>query len=306
MAHRKKQSILTAFVLLLFFFSLPDRAQAWTFSVISDIRAEFQSFRTVLEEIRDRGDLWPQESSEVDFVLLGGDLRPAKENYEIFREIFPGKTPLFVPVRGNHEKKADLRYIKAVMLPALGENIRFLEQGGITYTFDWKNVRIIVIDQYVGFRKSLQDARLLKWVEESILSASHANHVFVAFHEPLIPWDPQEDPLWSLLLRHSAKVRAVFVGHIHIYGRRVMRGEQGAVQLINSGNAGQTSHSDGRLTIVNAFVDPQNVSYRVLQAPHGATRFKIRDQWLWTGSQMISHNPSSIGLPINLHIRALP
>ncbi len=285
--YNGKRSFLGLIAALLLF-AASARAESWNFSVISDILAETDSYRTVLGEIRGPDPNTRPDGALSDLVLVVGDFSPVPQNYSIFQEIFKDRPTRFVPVRGNHEKKRDVKHIETVVLPALGEKVRRFEQGGLTYTFDWKNSRFIVIDQYAGFGKSLDHADVLSWLEESLTSATHADHVFVAFHEPLVPWFPDDDPLWSLLLRHAARVRAVFVGHTHIYSSRTIRGEAGAIQLINTGNAGQKSHNDGHLTVVGVRVQGDSVSYRVSQARQGSDRFRVRDQWVWHEGQRVS------------------
>ncbi len=260
----------------------PVRAETWTFSVISDIHSEFEPYRAVLEKIRGPENRAAEKVHGADFVLVCGDMSPLPRNHEIFQEVFLDQPTFFVPVRGNHEKAADVDHIKRVILPGHGRHLHYLEGGGVSYALDWRNIRVIVLDQYAGLGKSLDHWKVLAWLEHLIISADHADHVFLAFHEPLVPWFPREDPLWSLLTRHAARVRAVFVGHTHIYSRRVIEGEGGTVQLINAGNAGRESHSDGHLTIVRVFVEKDRVMFRTLQAPHETRSFHLREQWQWS------------------------
>ena len=76
---------------------------------------------------------------------------------------------------------------------------------------------MIVLDQYSSFDKSLDGGVALEWIENALHTPDHIRHVFVAFHEPYLPYQAENDPFWSLLLRHQDKVRAVFAAHIHIY-----------------------------------------------------------------------------------------
>ncbi len=282
--RRSKSSwtcVFCCFVALFLSIHGPVRAETWTFSVISDIHANFESYGAVLEKIRGPEKEPPEEAAGPGFVMVCGDMSPVSKNHEIFQDVFKNTSTFFVPVRGNHEKEADVEYIKGAILPDYGEHVRMMPEGGVAYALDWKNIRVIVLDQYAGWGKSLEHPRVLAWLEECILSADHADHVFLAFHEPLVPWFPEEDPLWSLLTGHAAKVRAVFVGHTHRYSRRAIEGHGGTVQFINAGNAGQESHSDGHLTIVKVFVETDRVTFRTYQAPHQTRSFHIREQWQW-------------------------
>lgn len=74
-------------------------------------------------------------------------------------------------------------------------------------------------------------------------------------------------------------VQTVFAGHIHIcYPRRFPDRHKG-IFFINTVNAGQTNHSDGRQTITEVLIDGQKVSFLVVQAPDGKPEFSAREQW---------------------------
>ena len=61
------------------------------------------------------------------------------------------------------------------------------DKESVTFYYDWKNVRLIVIDQYAPYAKGLSNKTFLDWLEKAILSAKNADHVFIAFHEPHFP-----------------------------------------------------------------------------------------------------------------------
>ena len=120
-----------------------------------------------------------------DFVVAIGDIDPVKRTFQIFREIMGPEMP-FIPVRGNHEAPEDVRFIIKDILPSEKPAVTVYDQKSATFYFDWKNVRLIVIDQYAPYAKGLSGAPILKWVENAIVSAKKADHVFISFHEPQV------------------------------------------------------------------------------------------------------------------------
>lgn len=265
-------------LLVVLFAATPSLAEKWSFAVFGDNRSAFSSYRNVLERIRQMAPDKDGNFPPVDFVLACGDISPVARNDDLYREVFKGNPPPFFPVRGNHETAEDRAFIVGRLLAPRGETIKARTQGCVTYFTDWKNVRLIVLDQYCDFDKILGNSMALKWLEEMISTAT-AEHVFIAMHEPLLSSDFRTDDFWKILLRHPNKVRAVFAGHIHSYARKRIPDEGGKLYYINVGNAGWTSHSDNKQTFVTVMIDAGRASAQVLQARDGTTDFKIRDQW---------------------------
>jgi hypothetical protein len=205
-------------------------------------------------------------------------------NLEIYGSVFKTKAPTYLPVRGNHEDPRNLQFILQNLLPSLGERVRMHDKNSVNYYVDWKNIRLIVLDQYSRFGKSFDNIGSLDWIENVIESGAKADHVFIAFHEPQLALNAETDPFWSMLLRHRDKVRAVFVGHIHIYYRNRFPDGVNGLTTVNAGNAGSNNHSDNRQTVVEVMVDGKKVSFRTVQAPDGTSDFKIGDQWEMRGS----------------------
>ncbi len=269
-----------ALALFLVFFSTAVFAERWTFAAISDFYSSFGPFRNVLGEIRDMKANGNPRLPPIEFVLAVGDISPAAESLSIYRGFFPDRKPVFFPVRGNHEETEDLKVILDDMLKPLGTMVKSFDAGSVNYYFDWKNVRMIVLDQYSGFSKDFNEGVLLRWLEEAIRSAAEADHVFIAFHEPHTPREPlDDDALWELLLRNRNKVRAVFSGHTHVFNRRRIPDRPNGIYCINTGNAGQKTHSDGYQTIVEVSVDKEKVFLRAVRAPNDTRDFKVTDRW---------------------------
>lgn len=275
------------FALLLVVLPASSFAERWVFAAVADNRSAFSSYRNVLDKI---ASLNGREAggAGVDFVLGLGDLSPLAKNHDIYMDVFKERMPIYVPVRGNHEKADDVEFITRNILPGYGGLIRWWEGEGVSYCFDWKNIRTIVIDQYMDRGRDLGDRRLLEWMEEAIESADGLDHVFVAIHEPHLPRIPRNDPFWNLLLKHNGKVRAVLAGHTHSFSRQRISDGDAGIEYVNAGNAGWTSHSDHRQTVIEIEVDGAWVTFRAHQAPDGTTDFRVTDQWRTLGSRPVS------------------
>jgi len=272
------QKVLAATLLVLLLAS-PVLAGRWTFAAIGDNRSVYASYRNVLQQIKTMSVNFRPKFPPMDFVLAVGDLDPVAKNHKIYQEIFKTSAPVYVPVRGNHEKPIDVGYIMKNILPGIGNRLHLRNQESVQYYMDWNNARVIVLDQYADWPDALTNPEALKWLENAITSATHADHVFIAFHEPEVTRKGQGDAFWELLLRHHDKVRAVFVAHTHMYERRkIGKGEDG-IDIINVGNAGKSKHSDNQQTIVEVMVDDSVVYYRAIQALDGTQEFRLTEEW---------------------------
>jgi hypothetical protein len=265
--------------LLILLSGSPVFAEKWAFTVFSDHTSDYASYRNVLKEIQTQKVNPENRFPPFDFVLACGDMSPVEENYRIFREIFESGKPAYFPVRGNHELTSDVQFILKKILPLYGERISRQDDKNLNYYMDWKNTRLIVLDQYSSFERSLDGGIALMWVENALRTPNQIRHVFVAFHEPYLPQHTGNDPFWSLLLKHRDKVRAVFAGHTHIHRTERFPDKLTGIYYVNTGNAGQKSHSDNRQTIIEAMVDGERVVFRVIQAPDGTRDFSMVEQW---------------------------
>ena len=276
----RKGRFATALVVFLSFFLLQASsalAQKWSFAAFSDNRNFEVAYRNVLEEINSGGPSDPGVP-KADFVVAIGDIDPVKRTFQVFRETLGPKLP-FIPVRGNHEAPEDVRFIIKDILPSETPPVTVYDHESATFYFDWKNVRLIVIDQYAPYAKDLSGGTILKWVENAILSAKKADHVFISFHEPRFAADFHSDPFWSLLLKYSGKVTAVLCGHSHMYGRLHVPDSHGGIEFIDVGNAGNPGHSDGMNTFVQICIDGKSAAFRTVQAPDKTKNFKVTDAW---------------------------
>ena len=267
-----------AAVLLLILMGKPAVAEEWAFAVIGDNRAAFASYRNVLNEIRTQRVNPGKTFPSLDLVVACGDLDPIDENYTIFKEILKSKPPAYFPVRGNHDSPEDVRFIIRNILLPYGKSVNRQDEKNTNYFTDWKNARLIVLDQYSSFGKSFDGDSALKWIEGALKAPDHIRHIFVAFHEPYLPYHPDKDPFWNLLVREE-RVRAVFAGHTHGYQMRRFPEPVTGIYYVNAGNAGQAVHGDNRQTIVEVMISGEKVTFRVIQAQDGTANFNIREEW---------------------------
>ncbi len=252
-------------------------AQKWSFAVFSDNRNFEVGYHNVLEQMNSGAPADPN-FPKPDFVIGIGDIDPVEKTLQLFREVMGPEVP-FIPVRGNHEAPVDSQLIIKNVLPSLAPPVVLYDNSSASFYYDWKNVRLIVIDQYAPYTFGSIDRNFLKWLEEAITSANNADHVFISFHEPRLPPDFDLDPLWGLMLKHSDKVRAVLCGHTHTYGRRYFTNRQGGIEYINAGNAGNTGHGDKFNTFIQISVDKKQVDFRCVQARDKTNNFEVSDAW---------------------------
>ncbi len=269
---------LLAALLLVVLIASPAFAEEWAFVVIGDNRAAFASYRNVLNEIRTQTANPGKAFPFPDLVMACGDLDPVAENYPIFKDVFKDRMPSYLPVRGNHDGPADVGFIIQEILLPYGKTINRQDEKSINYFTDWKNTRLIVLDQYSPFGKSFDSASALTWLESALKAPDPIRHIFVAFHEPYLPEQPENDPFWSLLVREK-RVKAVFAAHIHMYQKRRFPEAATGIYYVNAGNAGQSTHSDNKQTIVEVLINSEQVTFRVIQAQGGSTEFNIREEW---------------------------
>ncbi len=219
----------------------------------------------------------------------------------------------FFPVRGNHEGPDDVDFLVHSLLPAYGTEIHRLNDSSVNYYVDWKNIRLIVVDQFSEFsRKTDTDmfswlkpdggninALGLKWTESVINSAGpEIDHIFISFHKPAFPrkrhvhdsfdaFPENRDAFWNMLVRHNDKVRAVFVAHTHNYSRMRVKDptsvgdtgypdQPGGVYQIDGGTTGKNGLPN---TIVEVHVQGRNLAFRTVQAASSSKPFKVIDQW---------------------------
>jgi hypothetical protein len=168
---------------------------------------------------------------------------------------------------------------------------------------DWKNTRIIVVDQYkvTGFKSGCINQTGINWIESLLRPADTIKHIFIVFHEPAFPrfrhigdsfdnCPDERDQFWNMILKYKDKVRAVLVGHTHYYFAMKIRDPEGAVQNtetfpMEEGGiyqiaAGTTSDQyDKKITLTRFLINENKVKAQVLQADNGKNNWQIFDEY---------------------------
>jgi hypothetical protein len=201
----------------------------FVFAVATDPHNDVDAFREVMREIRDLPARDPKQLPG-EFVLVAGDLHALEKELAAHRDVFKDSPSMkaFLPMTGDHATEPLRAFMSREILSAIPQ-ARLPDPAVISYTFDWKNVRIIVTDPNHpahGAQRFLNDAGC-KWVEEAIRGTPpEVEHIFIGIHEPPFPRNrhlsemtdekkPLRDAFWNMLMRYRSRVRAVFTGHTH-------------------------------------------------------------------------------------------
>jgi len=288
-----------------------DAYAGWSFAVAADPRAMQAEFRKTLVEIRDRTVNPSPLFGEAEFLLIAGDIDPDTDRYADYNDIFgdAGAMQAYYPVMGNHdyypdtgEDAGDHRdYIYNTILPEQPGVVRHASNDA-SYYVDWKNVRLIAVDQYssLGMDGCINDAGI-GWVEDVVASADPSERVFISFHEPAFPryrhvgdsFDAcpvQRNAFWNMVVANRDRVKAVFSGHTHYYVRMRVRDpasleandagafpdQDGGVCQINMGGVGW-----GPLTtFVRVSVASDTIRFRAFASENDAgAGFHVVDEW---------------------------
>lgn len=278
-------------------------AQEWSFVVYSDNHGYYDKFKITLGFIK---SLYEKDDPELDFMLAAGDTSPVEENWNIYTSFFPDKKPLYFPAAGNHELDCIgyRMYISQEILPPLEDIITRHDEMDLNYYFDWKNVRVIMLDQYSDFGIGNDHGWVTeagaKWLKEIIEAApDEIEHIFIVMHEP--PFgrfrhtrtylSGAEINCWNMLVEHK-KVKAVFCGHVHNYYKMQVKNpqkainpasgfphEEGGLLMIDDGSGGTDWESDKKLTVVQVVVDGKEVNFNTYQTPYTQNDFKLTESW---------------------------
>jgi predicted phosphodiesterase len=244
------------FVILLQNCSEQVNSDNFSFIVLSDHRdhatEEFHSKEYTLggfEAIKNVG--------QGEFVVINGDLDPPQDTRALLDEVLGEDYPWYTVI-GNHdaETEEDMEFLRD--MNRNGNSFANIVRRGpagceeTTYSFDYNNVHIVVLNLYYdGEKDNLADGvvtpKLLAWLEED-LKQNDKKYTFVFGHEPIRPvmdlvtgavrhlgdsMDQyyEETVLFERLL-HKYNVNAFFSGHTHCASYANRNG----LWLINSGH----------------------------------------------------------------------
>lgn len=286
---------------------LKSSEQNFSFDVLADPRSKDTTWKNTLLAIRDKNTNTESYFTPSELILVVGDMGPLASRHEEYKQVFTNasKQPVFLPVIGNHEFSnfgACFRYARDVLVPAI-PLVVCQQTASCDYYVDYKNARIIVVDGYSALGKDgVINDKGRQWVEQVIKTTPPAiDHIFISFHEPAFPrsahigdsfdQDPEKrNEFWRMLLNDKDRVRAVFVGHTHVYCRmrvldpagaaandpKAFPNEEGGIYQINAGADGVTSID----TIVQVQIEGKNVYFSALQTKKGEKEpFVEVDKW---------------------------
>jgi hypothetical protein len=227
-------------------------------------------------------------AQRVDFVLFPGDMvtgetnTPAHLNAMLdtwkatMAPVYNAGIPVYV-TRGNHEYNpladgtrnpldpSKEPYLSHFSMPTNGP----AGELGMTYSFTWKNAKIIAFDQYAGRTDaynntqyapgSNQSQAMNAWVLDEI-NSSTSGVTFVMAHEQIFPTDSHPDCLANDPDSRDALVHALgthngtyFSGHDHLYIRGTMTNADGdKVPAFTVGTAGAGNYTYSPYDVVTA------------------------------------------------------
>lgn len=206
-----------------------------TFVVVGDNRgdAEGNQRPVFLETLRAVNEVNPA------FVVTTGDMiagyaeteDQARKQWTGYKKAMAELKPPTFHTPGNHD-----------IWDAMSGRVYRELWGPTFYAFDHGPVRIVGLDTETD--RSRIDAKQFAWLEKQLATAG-SRKVFLSFHKPLYPVDghignsldtyPEErDKLHALLVRHKARIGAVFAGHEHLYSLE----ERDGIRYYITGGAG--------------------------------------------------------------------
>ena len=283
----------------------------WAFAVLADPRNIHAGFEVALEEVRDHKALG--SVSPAKFVLLCGDYDPLIKNLEKFQTVFANvrDRPQLLPVIGGH----DLGLSDFNESVAIVKNLKHATRRDdkLNYFVDYHNVRIIAVNAYSDYNNDLGEdgcltSKGIEWIDASISSAAHADHIFIAMHEPCFPryrhvndsfnvCREKRNAFWDMVVSYGDKVKAVFVAHTHYYYRMRVKDprspdaddpkaypdQEDGIYQIDCGACGNGK----RTTVVYIEIVGKDIFFKVVDVddgpPHGD--FSLIDEWEISAAQ---------------------
>lgn len=298
----------------------PVQAQSWKFVMISDTHDS--------DMLRTKTGVTPYLAPIIsyivaerpDFVLQTGDLVTGEQtqplspvykqyatqytNYQqVAAPLARANIPLYV-IRGNHDfglhnKDQDLAraYLEhaAHTMPQNGP----LDAKGLSYSFIHKNIKFIMLDQFVNAAAGVVTLPL-DWLKEELARRPAGQQVFVMGHSPVFSPDSTassheaqfnlydqaslQNQFWQMLV--AQQVTAYVSGHEHLY----FRGQANGIPQIVIGNLGgpminyNPATVDSRLTKVAPTTPVPSTAarpgYVVFTVDEGARSITATAYWL--------------------------
>jgi len=239
-------------LLLLAVIQLSCYGAQFSFAVLGDNRDGDVAFLDIIKRINSDND--------TKFIVNTGDLTPHgyASEYEKYWEMCGSSNVKIFDVIGNH----DLGLFNA------GAGSFRKKYGETYYYFDHDNSRFIIID---NTRSKGLGRQQWTWLKDALKTEKD---IFVFLHKPLVDATgmypnylmipkKENDELNKLLKR--SKVKYIFAGHIHGYGREAING----IVYVVTGGAGAPlylpAHTGGFYHYVKVTVDGSKITDEVVK-----------------------------------------
>jgi len=232
--RNSKARILFLALIIQFLFFTSCFAAKYSFAVFGDNRSGDAVFTDLINKIN--------KDSDIIFAINTGDLTNtgSEKEYDNYWKMTRSAKVKIYDTLGNHDVGVKDRGI-AIFKEKYGSNY---------YYFDHENVRFILLDNTVNIGEKGFGKKQAKWLKNLLKTNKK---VFVFMHKPL--FDPTGTFPNYVMIPRSAnnelsgilkapKVKAVFAGHIHGYGREV---KKGVLYIVTAGAGAPLylSHSNG-------------------------------------------------------------
>lgn len=212
----------------------------YTFAVIGDNRSGGDDYRDLVKRAM---------TYRPDFMVNTGDMvgSPKKNLWADFWEMSkPVTVPYFLTV-GNHDvhdQNSEELYKEETDLPG----------NKLYYSFTVGDSLFVFLDSNIPGQERKITSEQYNWLEK-MLSTSRAEHKFVFVHHPLYPdkgkgyhyggsldkYPEERDRLNALLVKY--KVNIVFVGHEHLYSKKMV---DGVMHVITGGGGAMLYATDNK------------------------------------------------------------
>lgn len=214
---------------------------SFTFAFLSDTHIAFDSDAKATAALFDRLN----QLDNLAFVYIAGDFTDSPQNERQWELLFRSHgahagagqrllgSHLLAAAQGNHDNSAFSDHITA---PSAGAEV-----GNVVYSFDYGNVKFIVLNMNNTDTRSAQ----ADFLRREVSKAKAADQwIIVGFHQSLYPGarhivDRQiisDRKFWSPLLA-ELKVDVVLQGHDHVYARGFVSAQGTNAGLIKKRNA---------------------------------------------------------------------
>ncbi len=223
--HLLRRNLLVGIVVVaaLGLFSLSAYAQTFSFAVFGDSHGNYAVYNKLIEKMN--------ADQDIDFGIHTGDfcnLGTMSEYKSYLEANKKARFPIYTAM-GNHDAFRG-GWKNYVMLIA-----------PLYYSFDYENSHFVIVNNAMP---NFFDDTQFEWLKKD-LETNRNKNLFVFFHKPVFdPTEMNNNHVMDSrhfseelqLLFHQNKVKYVFSGHIHGYGRQE---RDGVVYVVNGGAGGR-------------------------------------------------------------------